>query len=220
MERRAGGALGRLRLLDTLVAAGAAALYVCHPASGADLDAQLAAIARGWDDAWYHIESDAAQVTALHLLEVQTVVLIRDCPDDARPRVWLGVILASEADASDWLAAISRAAQARDILQDAETATLDDETRATLESALGALYTQAPPFPISFGDAHQAERHLRRALAAEPDGIEPNFYEGDLLFREHRYEEAARAFAACLRAPTRPKCGRRRDARRSARAAW
>jgi hypothetical protein len=203
-KRSAGGALRRSRLLDILVAAGAAAFYACHPAGGADLDAQLTAIARGFDDARYHINTDAAQVAALRLLEVQAVVLTRDCPQEARARVWFGVILAAEADASDWFAALRLAGQAREVLQGAETGQLDNETRATLESALGALYTQAPPFPISFGDARQAETHLREALAADPTGIEPNYYWGDLLVHEHRYTEAARAFALALNAPARP----------------
>lgn len=169
-----------------------------------DASDQLAAIAHAWDAARYESDDDAEQLTDFRLLEVQTTELVRACPDDPRPRIWLGAILGAEADNVDLITGLQRAGEARDILLPLEDAALDSTDRATLETLLGALYAQAPPFPISFGDRNRAELHFQRALRADPSGIEPNYYYADFLYGERRFDEARRAYDAVLRAPPRP----------------
>lgn len=191
---------GRRALL--LALAMAALLAPCAPP--AERDAQYAAIADGWGEARYATAGDDRQRSALHLLEVEATALARACPQDPRSRVWLGVIYASQADDADWYAALGLADQARSLLRGVESATLDDESRVILECTLGALYGQAPPAPISFGDARRAEHYFQQALARDPQGLEPNFLYADFLMRQHRYGEARRALIVALAASVRP----------------
>ena len=43
-----------------------------------------------------------------------------------------------------------------------------------------------PGWPIGFGDKKKAEEYLKKALAANPDGIDPNFFYGDFLLDKVR----------------------------------
>ena len=71
-------------------------------------------------------------------------------------------------------------------------------------TSLGSLYYQVPGWPIGFGDDKKALENLRRGLAINPDGIDPNYFYGDYLFRKGDYEGAERALRKALQAPARP----------------
>ena len=179
----------------------AALLGPCPEA--ASLDAQFAAIAEGWGEARYATAGDDQQLIALHLLEVQTTALARACPQDPRTGVYLGVIYASQADASNWYDALRLADQAHTLLSTVESASLDTASRIDLECMLGVLFAQAPPTPISFGDARRAQ-HFEQALRLDPRGLETNLFYADFLIRQHRFSDARRALTLALAAPVRP----------------
>jgi len=164
------------------------------PCDGApNLEREFFEIAQGWDQARYAIQDEPAQLAALRELARRTEVLAQQFPNVARIRVWQGILLAGEADDSDWLAALRLANDSQRILLATEHEPLDRATTALLETALGALYAQTPQFPVAFGDRALAEAHLRRGLEADPAGLEPNYYYADFLYRQHRYDEAERA---------------------------
>jgi Tfp pilus assembly protein PilF len=50
----------------------------------------------------------------------------------------------------------------------------------------GALYYQVPGWPIGFGDKDKANELLKKALALNPDGIDPNYFYGDFLLKEKK----------------------------------
>jgi tetratricopeptide (TPR) repeat protein len=66
------------------------------------------------------------------------------------------------------------------------------------------LYYQVPGWPIGFGDDKKALENLKRGLAINPDGIDPNYFYGDYLFRKGDYDGAERALRKALQAPARP----------------
>jgi len=71
-------------------------------------------------------------------------------------------------------------------------------------TSMGALYYQVPGWPIGFGDDEQAEKLLKQALQLNPNGIDPNYFYGDFLFRQKRYSEAKLALEKAQAATARP----------------
>jgi Tfp pilus assembly protein PilF len=57
---------------------------------------------------------------------------------------------------------------------------------------------------VGFGDEEKAEEFLLKALALNPDGIDPNYFYGDFLMSQRRYEEAETALMKAQAAPSRP----------------
>jgi tetratricopeptide (TPR) repeat protein len=117
--------------------------------------------------------------------------------------IWRGIILSTWAGAKGGMGALGLAKQAKASLEEA----MAIDPRALQGSAytsLGSLYYQVPGWPIGFGDDKRAEKMLLKALEVNPDGIDPNYFYGDYLFREKRYAKARTALQRALAAPDRP----------------
>jgi predicted Zn-dependent peptidase len=71
-------------------------------------------------------------------------------------------------------------------------------------TSLGSLYYQVPGWPLGFGDDAKARELLDTALALNPDGIDPNYFLGDYLYRQRDYDGARKALEHALKAPARP----------------
>lgn len=156
------------------------------------------------DEAFKRLVSEADQVVASH-------------EGRAEPLVWKAIILSSHAGAVGGLGALGKVKEARRLLEQAEAinpAALD----GSIYTSLGSLYYQVPGWPVGFGSDEQAEKYLKKALSINPDGIDPNYFYGDYLLDQKRYEEAARYLEKALQAPDRPDRaladeGRREEAR-------
>jgi Tfp pilus assembly protein PilF len=61
-----------------------------------------------------------------------------------------------------------------------------------------------PGWPIGFGDNDKAEKNLKQALSLNPNGIDSNFFYGDFLLQNGRYDEAKAYLERALQAPARP----------------
>lgn len=133
----------------------------------------------------------------------------------AEPQIWYGIIAASYAGARGGLGALSVVKEARKALEEAlaiDAKALD----GSAYTSLGSLYYQVPGWPIGFGDKDKAHELLQKALALNPDGIDPNYFMGDFLYRKGDYEGARRALEKALKAPPRPErpladAGRRKE---------
>jgi Tfp pilus assembly protein PilF len=73
-----------------------------------------------------------------------------------------------------------------------------------------------PGWPIGFGDKDKARVLLEQALAINPNGIDPNYFYADFLYRQKDYRGAAAALDRARKAPPRPDRpladeGRRKD---------
>ncbi|NDO82680.1 hypothetical protein CJP72_18460, partial [Citrobacter sp. NCU1] len=55
-----------------------------------------------------------------------------------------------------------------------------------------------------FGDKNKADEMLKKALAINPDGIDPNYFYGDFLLKEKKTDEGKRYLEKALKAPARP----------------
>jgi len=196
------------------------ALASICPAVQAGLDTDLKAIQKQWAQASYATPKQQ-QEQAFEVLVTNARSLNEQYPDSAEPKVWLAIVLSSDAGVNGGLSALGKVKEARRLL---EAAIQIDATvlEGSAYTSLGSLYYQVPGWPIGFGDDEKAETYLKQALAINPDGIDPNYFYGDFLLEEGNYPEAVRylekARAAAPR-PDRPLADRGRQQEISARLA-
>ena len=124
-------------------------------------------------------------------------------PNRAEPLIWEGIILSTWGGAKGGLGALSLVKQSRDRLEKAlaiNPMALD----GSAYTSLGTLYFKVPGWPIGFGDDEKAEELLNKALGINPDGIDPNFFYGEYLLEEKRYQESVKVLNHALQAAPRP----------------
>lgn len=167
-------------------------------------EASLDGLARGWAHVNYEVRDGGAKVAESARLAAQADALARQNPGKAEPLVWEAILLATEAGAKGGLGGLSLAKQARDLLERAERINPRALGDGSVYTTLGSLYAQVPGFPLGFGDAAKARAYLTKALAINPNGIDPNFFYGDFLFRQKDYAGAEAALKRALAAPPRP----------------
>ncbi|WP_304164273.1 lipopolysaccharide assembly protein LapB [Phenylobacterium aquaticum] len=168
------------------------------------LDSKVDALAHDWAHLNYEIRDKPAQAAAAASLVAQADAVARQFPGRAEPLVWEAIASATEAGAKGGLGGLALAKSARGLLERAEhinPAALGD---GSVYTSLGSLYAQVPGFPIGFGDPAKARSYLQKALAANPNGVDANFFWGDFLLRQNDAAGAAKALERALAAPARP----------------
>jgi tetratricopeptide (TPR) repeat protein len=162
---------------------------------------------------------EAQQDSAFEALTRQAETLRAAYPERAEPLIWQAIIESTHAGVVGGLGALSKVKHARGLLEQAEK--LDPGAmQGSVYTSLGSLYYQVPGWPLGFGDDAKAEAYLKKALALNPDGIDPNYFYGDFLRDQDRYPEAALYLQKALEAPRRPNRsvadeGRRDEASRA-----
>jgi len=170
--------------------------------AGEALDQAIRQLQGAWAETRYQTPAEQ-QEAAYERLEKAAEMTADQFPGRAEPLVWQAIILSSHAGASGGLAALSRVRQARALLEQAET--LDaGALDGSIYTSLGSLYYQVPGWPLGYGDDDRAEAYLKKALALNPDGIDPNYFYGDYLYRQARYAEAVDYLGRALAAAPRP----------------
>lgn len=207
--------------LRTLLAIAALALLpalaVATPASaGGDLHNSLLAIAHRWAQINYQMPK-AKRDEAFAALATRAATLAAAHPGRAEPKVWQAIVLSTEAGVHGGFGALSMVRHARKLLLAAEK--IDPNAmHGSIYTSLGSLYYQVPGWPLGFGDNDTARTLLKKALAINPTGIDPNYFYGDFLFRRGHPQQALTYLHKALQAPPRPDRpladqGRRRDVR-------
>lgn len=181
-----------------LVAAGAG------PASAAgEFEQNLKDIQHRWAEINYRV-SGKAQRAGFEELLGDTRTLVADHPGRAEALIWRGIVASSYAGVKGPFGAMSLAKEARKSLEAAESidpTTLD----GSVYTSLGVLYYKVPGGLIGFGDKQVARQYLEKALAVNPNGIDPNYFYGEFLFEEEQYEQAREALLHAREAPPRPE---------------
>jgi tetratricopeptide (TPR) repeat protein len=172
-------------------------------AQEASITAELAEIQQGWDRATYQAANADDKVRQYEALSARSEALARKYPQRAEPLVWEGIVLSSYAGAKGGLGALSLAKKSRDRLLQA-TRIDPSALRGSAFTSLGALYYKVPGWPVGFGDDDKAGEFLRKALALNPDGIDPNYFMGEFLFEEGDYAQALQHLQKALAAAPRP----------------
>ncbi|CAN7409210.1 tetratricopeptide repeat protein [Caulobacter sp. LjRoot300] len=190
----------------SMLAVVAAVALAATPALAADpvFDARIDGLARTWAHVNYEVRDKSAQAAEAAKLAAEADTLAKQYPNHAEPLVWEAISTATEAGAKGGIGGLALAKSARGMLERAEKinpAALGD---GSVYTSLGSLYAQVPGFPIGFGDAGKARAYLTKALAANPTGVDSNFFYGDFLMRQSDYAGAEVALQRAINAPARP----------------
>lgn len=167
-----------------------------------------------WAEINYQLP-EAQREAAFERLAGEAEAALRAEPQAPELLIWRGIILSTWAGAKGGLGALDLVKQARGQFE--QSIKLDPKALdGSAYTSLGSLYYQVPGWPLGFGDDARAEQMLKQALTLNPNGIDPNYFYGDFLFREKRYAEAEKALQKALAAPPRPgrevaDAGRRKE---------
>jgi tetratricopeptide (TPR) repeat protein len=185
-------------------------------ANADELTQQLLPIQQQWAFINYQLP-ESKREEAFTALEEKAQALAERHADRAEPKLWQAIILSTHAGVRGGLGALGMVKKARELLLQAEAidaAVMD----GSIYTSLGSLYYQVPGWPLGFGDDDKARSLLLEALQRNPDGIDPNYFYGDFLYRNGETEAALAALNKALQAPARPDrpladAGRREEVR-------
>ena len=170
--------------------------------SAAGLTEDIASLQHEWARIKYKIREDLQEAQFEALAKTAETITAR-YPNRAEPLIWEGIVLSTWAGARGGLGALKLVKRSRERLEkalDINPAALD----GSAYTSLGTLYYKVPGWPVGFGDDDKAEELLTRALEINPDGIDPNFFYGEFLLEEKRYEESLKVLNHASQAAPRP----------------
>lgn len=177
------------------------ALLWAVPTWADSVNADLAHIQQRWAEIRYQMPQDE-KAKAFEALAREGESLVAANPDRAEPRIWQAIVLSTWAGVKGGLGALGLVKDARRQLEKALE--LDAEAlQGSAYTSLGTLYYQVPGWPLGFGDDDKARRYLQKALAINPDGIDPNFFFGDYLLEQGEKTRARQYLERALAAPDR-----------------
>jgi len=194
-----------------------AALTASVLAAQAGLDDSIAEIAHRWAKINYQTP-DSEKEHAFQKLIADASQVSQSFPGKAEPLIWQAITLSSAAKVEGGLGGLSKAKEARDLLLASEKIN-PTALNGSAYNSLGSLYAKVPGWPIGFGDKKKAKEYFDKALAINPNGIDPNYFYGDLLADQGDYVHAVDFLKRALGAPSRPgredaDTGRRQDIQR------
>jgi len=171
----------------------------------AGMEDDVARVRQEWERIKYQMPVKG-QEAAFEALAKDSAKVMTQYPNRAEPAIWHGIIEASYAGAKGGLGALSLAKNARKSFEQA-LALDPDALEGSAYTSLGSLYYQVPGWPLGFGDDGKARELLQKGLALNPNGIDPNYFYGDFLFRSGDYAGAEQALRKAFQAP--PREGRK-----------
>ena len=170
--------------------------------AAADPMVDIGRLQQRWAEVNYQLEGKT-QLTAFEELIQDADAITAANPDSAAAYIWSGIVKSSYAGAKGGLGAMKLAKASRADLERAME--LDEEAlQGSAYTSLGTLYFKVPGWPVGFGDEEKAEELLHKALTLNPDGIDPNYFYGEFLLEQKRYEESEKALLKAQQAPARP----------------
>lgn len=187
------------------------ALFTLPAVHAAD---RLETIQNQWAECQYRV-ADAERESCLKALSIQADLASGANPTRTDLLIWSAIVKSTWAGAKGGLGALPLVKDARRRLEKALT--MDEGALdGSAYTSLGSLYYQVPGWPVGFGDDDKAGELLRKALAINPDGIDPNFFYGDFLLDQGNKADARRYLEKALQAPARPgrelaDAGRRKE---------
>lgn len=181
------------------------------------MDAQVQRINNEWARIKYQVRGSDAQYNQLAALERQAAAVSAKYPGKAEPLLWQGIVTSEEAAVASTFKQLGLAKSARAVLQRAYS--IDPRgSHGGVAMSLGVLYYKVPGWPIAFGDAAKAKGFLQASLAADPNGLDANWFYGDYLYAQGQKAAAKTYLQKALRAPADPSrpvwdAGRRGEVR-------
>jgi tetratricopeptide (TPR) repeat protein len=173
-------------------------------AQDSQFQAEIDGLGRAWAHVNYEIRDQRAEAAEAQALAARAGDLARRYPDRAEPLAWQALIQLSEADAHHNMRSIELARNAKHLLERAARIDPNAIGAGSIYANLGSLYAQVPGFPIGFGDSGKARSYLEKAMAADPSGLDANYFYGDFLYRQGQRARAEQVLEKALNAPARP----------------
>lgn len=186
--------------LPWYAAVAAAAVMILPARAGVTED--VAHLQQSWEQVKYQTPAPRQEQGFERLVAESEQVLVRN-PNSADVLIWHAIIESTYAGVKGGLGALKYVKDAKKKLEQA-LAINPAALSGSAYTSLGSLYYQVPGWPIGFGDDAKAQEFLKKGLAANPDGIDPNFFYGDYLFRKGDLDGAERSLRKALQAPARP----------------
>lgn len=184
-------------------------------AANNDLMNSISQLQHDWARIKYQTPDKKQQLDAIHQLETKADAIAKQYNHSPEAMIWKGIILSTDAGLDQGFSALGKVRDARTLF---ENAIKIDPTalNGSAYTSLGSLYYQVPGWPLAFGSNTKAKEFLKKALAINPDGIDPNYFYGDFLVQEKDYKKARSYFEHALAAPARPSrpaadAGRRQE---------
>ncbi len=190
--------------MNTIRAIALAFLLVSRLAA-AGMEEDVARVRQEWERIKYQLPA-REQEAAYEALAKDAERVMAQYPKRAEPAIWHGIVEASHAGAKGGLGALELAKNARKSFEQA-LALEPNALEGSAYTSLGSLYYQVPGWPIGFGDDKKALELLQKGLAVNPNGIDPNYFYGDFLYRAGDYALAEQTLRKALQAP--PREGRK-----------
>lgn len=203
--------------LKTLLALAATATLAWPlAATAAPVDDAVTELQRDWEVIRYQTPA-AEREKRFEALAGKAHQLSATYPGRSEPLVWEGIVVSSWAGEKGGLGALSLVKQAKAVYEQAiqiDGKALD----GSAYNSLGVLYYKVPGWPLGFGDKDKAKELLQKALALNPQGIDPNFFYAEYLVETRHADEAVPYLERALQAPPRPgrqiaDTGRREEVR-------
>jgi tetratricopeptide (TPR) repeat protein len=186
-----------------------AAIVLCAALASAcawaGMEEDVTRVRQEWERIKYELPSKQQEPEFEKLARTAEKIMAQ-YPKSAEPAIWHGIVEASYAGAKGGLGALSLAKNARKSLEQA-LAINPTALDGSAYTSLGSLYYQVPGWPIGFGDDKKALEYLQKGLSLNPNGIDPNYFYGDFLFRQADYAGAEQALRKALQAA--PREGRK-----------
>jgi uncharacterized protein HemY len=110
-------------------------------------------------------------------------------PNDPSVMVWHATILSTYASIKGGMGVLKHVKKAKSLLEQAIKMNPRIEN-GFAHGVLGALYARVPGWPVAFGSDAKAEQNLLIALKLSPNGADSNYYYGDYLVEQGKYEKA------------------------------
>ena len=168
---------------------------------GGNIDDAVQNIESKWAALYYGKKISESYPGYSELL-TETQQLTKAHPEQAELYFWQAVLLATMAEHQNGINALIAINDARHLLLKAIS--IDPNTMAgSAYVTLGTLYYLSPGWPIAFGDKTIAEKYLKKGLKINPQGIDANYFYGDFLLKQNKFEKAAKYFRLALKSPAR-----------------
>ena len=188
-------------LKKCLMAVSWVVLWMGIPVHSDELREGLDTIEREWSKIYYKPEERSKDSAYIELL-AKTARLIERYPNVADAWFWHAVVKASDAENADPVAALLEIDEVRRLLNKALT--LDPKALGGAPYVvLGTLYSRVPGWPVSFGDDTEAEKLFKAALQINADSLDGNYYYGQFLLENSRFDEAQKYLSKASAAPMR-----------------
>lgn len=180
-------------------------LLVCSCVSAnlrADEATDIQQLQTRWADIKYQLP-ETQRENAFALLVTDAEQLRKANPGKPAYLIWEGIIRSTYAGAKGGLGALDQVKQAKKLFEQS-IRIAPDALSGSAYTSLGSLYYQVPGWPVGFGDDKKAREMLLKGLGYNPEGIDSNFFYGDYLLEQKKYQQAIVVLEKALQAAPRP----------------